>query len=196
MGVQAPTSLPLISSWLEEMPCYFQVVVKFQTPHVVSTDTPGRGRAHYTAQWGWESLLLTWPSLTFDGGVRGTMLQPGKGGNVGFSTWLLLPGLGLQLLICLWCLAGVGLLLFTSLLSCQAVPFLVLWLETADFSWGAFVCDCQCLGAASFSNIQSGYTGKKENWNSILCHSFDPEVLSQSAFLLSTFLSLLCLLYT
>lgn len=62
------------------------------------------------------------------------MLQPGKGGNVGFSTWLLLPGLGLQLLICLWCLAGVGLLLFTSLLSCQAVPFLVLWLETADFS--------------------------------------------------------------
>lgn len=39
----------------------------------------------------------------------------------------------------LLCLAKVEHLLFKSLLSCQASPFLVLWIKRTGFSWGVFV---------------------------------------------------------
>lgn len=87
--------------------------------------------------------------------------------NLAFSTWLLsLVGGGL--LFCLWGLAGTGLLLFRSFLSCQAVPFLVLWPERAGFSLGIFFClwlslflGCQLL--------QSGIYRQKETNPRIQC---------------------------
>lgn len=56
------------------------------------------------------------------------------GGNLGFPTWLLLPGMEVEVFFSLWGLVEIALLSSKSFLFCQDVSFQVLWQERADFS--------------------------------------------------------------
>ena len=55
-------------------------------------------------------------------------------------------------------------------LFCKTVPFRVLWLKRAGFSWGFLCLHPLAFPVASFFSTKYGYMRKKSPENSLLCH--------------------------
>lgn len=93
------------------------------------------GRGHATAQEAWKSdSLLGFFYVPWRGGVRCPVLA-WKAWKPRCPAQLLLEWVGWR--YSFFCGFGWSkLLLCTRFLSCQAVPFLVLWVKSPDFPWG------------------------------------------------------------